>query len=116
MSYQKIISFLGEIGLISIILDDGHIKLAHYGHHVAQSLSKSKTSWSAYNLAALYWRMKGDAYESVECLRRALHFGPTPEARPVTLVSLGNVLHQSQRPEDAAKVLGKCQIFVKYLV
>jgi len=102
---RKNLIMQGEIGLISIILDDGHIKLAHYGHHVAQSLNKGKTSWAAYNLAALYWRMKGDAYESIECLRRALHFGPTPEARPVTLVSLGNVLHQSQRPEDAAKVL-----------
>ena len=91
---------------MSILLDEGNIELSHYGHHVAQSLHASKTSWSSYNLAALYWRMKGDAYESVECLRRALHFGPTPEPRQVTLVSLGNVLHQSQRPEDAAKVLG----------
>ena len=56
-------------------------------------------------MAALYWRMKGNAYESIECLRRALHFGPNQEAKPITLVSLGNVLHQSQRPEDAAIVL-----------
>ena len=91
---------------MSILLEDGNIELSHYGHQAAQSLHASKTSWSSYNLAALYWRMKGDAYESVECLRRALHFGPTPEPRQVTLVSLGNVLHQSQRPEDAAKVLG----------
>jgi len=95
----------GELGLISILLDDGHEKLTHYGHHVAQMLTASKTSWIAYNLAALYWRMKGEAFESIECLRRALHFGPTTEARPVSLVSLGNVLHQSQRSEDAAKVL-----------
>ena len=91
---------------MSILLDDGNIELSHYGHHVSQSLSASKTSWKSYNLAALYWRMKGDAYESVECLRRALHFGPTIEPRQATLVSLGNTLHQSQRPEDAAKILG----------
>jgi len=95
----------GEIGLMSIMLDYGHEKLSHYGHHVAHILNKSKTNWIAYNLAALYWRMKGEAYESIECLRRALHFGPTTEARPVTLVSLGNVLHQSQKSEDAATVL-----------
>merc|ERR1719474_439791 len=102
---RKSLVMQGEIGLISIILDDGHIKLSHFGNYIAQLLNKSKTSWSAYNLAALYWRMKGNAYESIECLRRALHFGPTQEAKPITLVSLGNVLHQSQRPEDAAIVL-----------
>ena len=39
--------------------------------------------------------------------RRAIHFGQETkqEARPASLISLGNVLHQSLQTEDAAKVL-----------
>merc|ERR1719400_2394868 len=98
----------GEAGLAQILLDDGRIQLSHYGHLVAYGLNKEKTNWVTYNLAGLYWRMKGDAFESIECLRRAIHFGEeekSREARPVSLISLANVLHQSLEPEDAAKVL-----------
>ena len=49
--------------------------------------------------------MKGDPFESIECLRRALHFGINRESQSVSLVHLGNVLHQSLRSEDAATVL-----------
>ena len=30
---------------------------------------QGKTNWVTYNLAGLYWRMKGNAFESIECLR-----------------------------------------------
>ena len=33
---------------------------------------QEKTNWVTYNLAGLYWRMKGDAFESIECLRSSL--------------------------------------------
>ena len=81
----------GEAGLAQILLDDGRIQLSHYGHLVAYGLNKvgdhchnhrlslcgsmqwwfcqEKTNWVTYNLAGLYWRMKGDAFESIECLR-----------------------------------------------
>ena len=71
---------------------------------------QERTSWAAYSLAALYWRLKGEAYEAVECLRRALHFGlggGADQAGPTSLVSLANVLHHSLRSEDAATVLGE---------
>lgn len=101
------LSMQGELGLAQIVLDEGKIKLSHYGHLVAYGLNKEKTNWVTYNLAGLYWRMKGNAFESIECLRRAIHFGQSTctAARPVSLISLGNVLHQSLQPEDAAKVL-----------
>ena len=51
--------------------------------------------------------MKGDPYETIECLRRALFFGNTEESQTVSLVNLGNVLHQSLRSEDAAEILGQ---------
>ena len=72
---------------------------------MSKVLKKEKTSWTSYNLASLYWRMKGDPFESIECLRRALHFGVNRESQSVSLVHLGNVLHQSLRSEDAATVL-----------
>ena len=80
-------------------------RLSQYGHSVSKVLKKEKTSWTSYNLASLYWRMKGDPFESIECLRRALHFGKNRESQSVSLVHLGNVLHQSLRSEDAATVL-----------
>jgi len=94
-----------ESGIMPVLLEDGKIRLSQYGHSVAKHLSKDKTSWSSYNLAALYWRMKGDPYETIECLRRALFFGNTEESQTVSLVNLGNVLHQSLRSEDAAEIL-----------
>ena len=93
---------------------------------MARVLREDTTNWNSYNLATLYWRMKGDAFESIECvrwlsavfivtlvyltlfaysLRRALLYGATKESQTVSLVSLGNVLHQSLRSEDAAAVL-----------
>lgn len=94
-----------ETGIMSILLEDGRIRLSQYGHSVSKVLKKEKTSWTSYNLASLYWRMKGDPFESIECLRRALHFGTNREAQSVSLVHLGNVLHQALRSEDAATVL-----------
>ena len=84
-----------------------HSRLSQYGHSVSKVLKKEKTSWTSYNLASLYWRMKGDPFESIECLRRALHFGTNRESQSVSLVHLGNVLHQALRSEDAATVLGE---------
>ena len=37
---------------------------------------QNKTSWVLYNMAAFYWRIKGDPYHVIECARRALHFSP----------------------------------------
>ena len=44
-----------------------------------------------FDLASLYWRVRGDPTQSIECLRRAVHFAP-PHARDVGYVGLANVL------------------------
>ena len=44
-------------------------RLSEYGHSVARVLREDTTNWNSYNLATLYWRMKGDAFESIECVR-----------------------------------------------
>ena len=36
---------------------------------MARVLREDITNWNSYNLATLYWRMKGDAFESIECVR-----------------------------------------------
>jgi hypothetical protein len=38
--------------------------------------TQNKTSWVLYNMAAFYWRIKGNAPQVVECTRRALHYSP----------------------------------------
>ncbi|VDN21280.1 unnamed protein product [Gongylonema pulchrum] len=48
--------------------------IVKFGQHVAKALAKKMTSASLLRLAALYWRIRGDATEAVECFRRALHF------------------------------------------
>lgn len=47
-----------------------------FGHDITISLSKNSSSWLHYNLASLYWRMKGDAPKAIECARRAIYFSP----------------------------------------
>lgn len=37
---------------------------------------QNSSSWILLNLAAYYWRIKGNALEAVECLRQALYFSP----------------------------------------
>ena len=93
--------------LLKLRLELYSFRLSEFGHSVYKYLSKEKQSWNAYNLAALYWRMKGEPYEAIECARRGFYVGATAESHYVSLVSLGNILHQSLRSEDASIVLGK---------
>lgn len=47
-----------------------------FGHEITAGLSKNGSSWLHYNLASLYWRIKGDAPKAIECIRRAIYFSP----------------------------------------
>ncbi|XP_077967043.1 tetratricopeptide repeat protein 17-like isoform X2 [Styela clava] len=71
---------------------------------INDALKKNSTSWVAYNIATLYWRMKGDAEKAIECVRRALHFSPN-DYKDVALVNLANVLHRSRYSTNASTVL-----------
>ena len=46
----------------------------------------------------------GNSYESIECLRRSLHFSPRKHA-DVALLNLANVLHRGRFSSEAAIVL-----------
>ena len=94
-----------ETGLMPTLLLDGKIRLSQYGHSVSALITKEQTNWKIFNLATLYWRMKGDALEAVECIRRAIHFSSKIKTHSVSLVNLGNILHQSLKTAEAAVAL-----------
>lgn len=56
--------------------------------------------WLLYNLAGLYWRVHGNLYNGIECLRRAV--ATTPEEwRDVPLVNLAALLYTAGHIDDA---------------
>ncbi|XP_054158447.1 tetratricopeptide repeat protein 17-like [Oppia nitens] len=81
-------------------LDD----IEDYGDAVYEALKQNTSSWLLYTMASFYWRAVGNAAESVDCLRRAIHLTPY-QYRHIPLVSLGNVLHRSKSSEEAAIVI-----------
>ena len=44
--------------------------------HTHTHTHKNTTSWVLLDLATLYWRARGNPYNGVECIRRALHYSP----------------------------------------
>lgn len=72
-----------------------------YGHMVFEAMMKNKTSWILYNMAAFYWRIKGNPYHAVECIRRALHHSPRLQ-KDVALISLANIMHRARFSNEAA--------------
>ena len=59
--------------------------------------------WALFNMAFLYWRVSGDPQNTVECLRRAIHFAPA-EAKDVGYIGLASVLHCYGYLSDAVVV------------
>ena len=57
-----------------------------------------------YNLAGLYWRIYGNNYHGIECIRRALYFSPD-EFKDVPLVNLANILYKWGHIDDAIRVM-----------
>ena len=57
-----------------------------------------------FNLAGLYWRINGNNFHGIECLRRAIHFAP-PEYRDIPLLNLANILYKWGRVDDAVTVM-----------
>lgn len=47
-----------------------------FGHWLAGVLKKNSSSWLHYNMASLYWRVRGNAPKAMECSRRAVHYAP----------------------------------------
>ena len=64
------------------------------------AMTKNSTSWVLSSAAALYWRVKGNAEEAVNCLRHSLYYAPF-KMRDVPLISLANVFHRAGLYNDA---------------
>ncbi|XP_022250210.1 tetratricopeptide repeat protein 17-like [Limulus polyphemus] len=96
------LSMSAEEGLLQTV--SSGVDIEEFGNAVREAMKKNKTSWMLFNMAAYYWREKGDANNAIECLRRALHFSPR-EHKDIALISLGNVLHRAHFSEEAAVIV-----------
>ncbi len=96
-----------EVGLTSTILEQGRFHLAQYGQLITESVRNpdQEYNWVGTLFAANYWRLRGKAKESVDCLRKAIYYAPV-QYKHIGLLALANVFHRSHNSEDA---LGKPQ-------
>ncbi|KAJ8727164.1 hypothetical protein PYW08_015561 [Mythimna loreyi] len=85
--------------------DITEMSVDQFGHWLAGVLRKNSSSWLHYNMASLYWRVRGNAPKAIECSRRAVHYAPR-EYKDIALLSMGLILHRSKVSEDAVIVLG----------
>ncbi|XP_018572773.1 tetratricopeptide repeat protein 17 isoform X3 [Anoplophora glabripennis] len=75
-----------------------------FGHEIAVALKKNTSSWLHYNLAAIYWRIKGDGSKAVDCIKRAVQYVPR-EYQDIPLHNLAGILHQARHSREAALML-----------
>jgi len=84
--------------------ENGPLPIAEVGERTRLALAKSESNWVALNIAALYWRVEGNATQALECLRRAfLHSGSAQ--KDMSLIGIANVLHLSGHTIDAVTVM-----------
>lgn len=76
----------------------------HFANILVTGLRTHRNTWQYYALSSFYWRLKGDAYQSVECARRAIYLAPR-KYKDIPLLSLGTILQRARRHDDAAIVL-----------
>lgn len=99
---RKNLTAAAELGLINAVCPEENVN--DYGSRINDALKRNNTSWVLYNMAAFYWRIKGNAFNVVECLRRALHFSPR-QYKDVALISLANILHRAKRSMEASVLI-----------
>ncbi|CAG0917503.1 unnamed protein product [Notodromas monacha] len=74
------------------------------GSLAAARVHLNASDWDAYNWAAVYWRVVGNASESLECARKAVHYSPRSQ-KDVALNLMGMSLHYARLSDDALVVL-----------
>ncbi|XP_076351194.1 tetratricopeptide repeat protein 17-like [Tachypleus tridentatus] len=99
---RRNLNMSAEEGLLQTV--SSGVDIEEFGTAINEAMKRNKTSWMLFNLATYYWREKGDAYNAIECLRRALHFSPR-EHKDIALISLGNILHRAHFSKEAAVVV-----------
>lgn len=76
MVHRQNLSIEPEKLQIEKILLNQVVTVSQFGHWLAGVLKKNSSSWLHYNMAAMYWRMRGNAPKAMECCRRAVHYAP----------------------------------------
>ena len=74
------------------------------GHCITIGLSRNAKNWVLFNLAAAYWRIQGNAFEAIECSRRAFHFAPD-KYKHMSLLNIGAVLHKHGYTRNATAII-----------
>ena len=98
--------FVCACGCVRIQFGSTHpTHISPHGPHPPSSPSSTQHGphWALFNMASLYWRVSGDPQNTVECLRRAIHFAPA-EAKDVGYIGLASVLHRYGYLSDAVVV------------
>eukprot|EP00041_Stephanoeca_diplocostata_P037531 m.1423232 g.1423232 ORF g.1423232 m.1423232 type:complete len:1670 (-) comp25056_c0_seq2:757-5766(-) len=71
------------------------------GARISKELARdSHGSWALFNLAAVFWRVRGNVSQAVTCLQHAIVMAPH-DYRDVGMVQLGNLLYRAERFKDA---------------
>ncbi|MFH4984579.1 hypothetical protein AB6A40_011288 [Gnathostoma spinigerum] len=60
--------------------------------------------WLCFNIAALYWRIKGSPNEAITCLRAALYFEPERHA-DIALTQLASIILRTAKVEHLSDVV-----------
>ncbi|KAJ8678526.1 hypothetical protein QAD02_014313 [Eretmocerus hayati] len=102
MQDREYLTQLQETALLKIIPPNMELDL--FGHKIAHELLYNKTSWVHLNLASIYWRIKGNAYNALECSRRAIVKAPR-QYRDIALLTTGGIFHAANKSREAAIIL-----------
>lgn len=102
ITHSETLNYFAETGLKEVLqkLGGESQPVDVVGTRIAHALKKNMTSWVLTNVAALYWRVEGDAKRAIQCLRLSLTTAPT-EVKDTSLISIANVLHRAGYINDA---------------
>ena len=76
------------------------VTLREAGERIRLAMADGENSWFVYQMASLFWQIKGHAKESIECLQKAYYWAGTGR-KDKSLIALGSVLHLSKKTLDA---------------
>lgn len=65
---------LNKRGNINLTVNSVPSERKPFNFDVHGTLKKNHSDWIAYNMGALYWRLKGNGTKALECARRAIYF------------------------------------------
>ena len=96
--------YVAEYGLTNAFLsldpNNKHQSIEKLARRVATAIAYDRNNWALSTAASLYWRVKGDHVNTVNCIRHALAHAPN-QHRDTALISLANVYHRSGLYNDA---------------